>query len=487
MIHLRLASLLLVCVAGAATAATPTADPRTAALQQYKHDLVSVLALRADASHLLGAALLAGSLDENAPGLDFTKLLARAAAADPDNTAVAWTRLSDCDRKAQNCPNEEALDRLKELASNNAAIWILALDAAARDGDHEAQLLNLHKAADAGGYNDYGGAILKALTLAATALPVPEDTVRAYVGASSSKAGPASAQVFLAYGQMTTQLQPSFLPVMALCDPKVNDEAGQLLGDCRKLGHVLAWGSSPQARAAGLHLQDILASSKSARRQAKAEMHDLVWQLRNYSRLALKALADQDLALEMLRLGQSGGSEVSRINALLQRQDIPTQAPPDNSDTSPHAAPEPAASAAMPAEATSIAAPAQEASVAAPAHAATVVAPATTESASAPARAASRAVPASPTSSATPATAAATSSLAESGILPAAASSAVASPVPESSVSHPATATSLASPANSASIAPPAPSTTTSAPAPAGTSAVPASPTSSPQPDFWAW
>lgn len=430
--RLILASLMLVSMTGLVRAATPAAGPRMAALDQYRHDLVSVLALRADAPHLLGAALLAGSFGGSTPGLDFTSLLARAARADPDNLAVLWTQLGDCDRSAQDCPNGNALNQLKQRAPDNAAVWILALDAAARDNDRDAQVANLRKAAAARDYNDYGGAILKALTLAATALPVPDEAVKAYVGASSSTAGPASAQVFLAYGQVTTRLQPGFLPVMALCDPKRNDDAGQLLGDCRKLGHVLAWGSSPQARAAGLHLQDILASSKEARSQAKADMRDLVWQLRNYSRLALKALADQDLALEMLRLGQTGGSELSRINALLQRQGISTRAPAGSDDTSSlPGAPEPATSSAAPAGPSSAAAPAM------------------------------------PASSTTPARAASTGDSAASDTPVAAASSAATTAIPASPASNPDPATSLATPAGSASITPPAPASGSSVPAPA--------------------
>lgn len=357
------ACLLLACMTTAAAIAAPVDnDPRTAALNQYKHDLVSVLTLRGDTPHLLGAALLARTFgDDSDPGQDYTRLLARAAAADPGNAAVTWARLSDCEHEARNCPNNDALAQLQQEAPDNAAVWILALDAAARDDDRKAQLADLHKAAHAKSYNDYGGALLQALTLAATALPVPEKTVHAYVGSASSKGGPASAQAFLAYGQAATQLQPSFLPIMELCDPKAIHDTDATLKSCRKLAQLLAWGSSPRARAAGLHLQDILASDKSARSAAKSEMRDLTWQLRNYSRLVLKALDDQDLALELLRLGQSGGSELTRMNALLHRQSIPTEAPPS--------APEPAASTAAPATAARLATPASNESTAAAASA----------------------------------------------------------------------------------------------------------------------
>ncbi|MGB8715724.1 MAG: hypothetical protein WCD66_05105, partial [Rhodanobacteraceae bacterium] len=372
-------SLALLVLGTMATAARADVDPRMQALAQYKHDLISVLVLRADAPHLLGAALLSRTFSDSSPGQDYASLLKRAAAADPDNAAVIWARLGDCDRKAQDCPNADALSRLEDLAADNAAVWLLVLDQAARDGDRDAQLAALEKAADARGYNDYGGAVLQALTLAATALPVPDAAVRAYAGNASGNAGPASAQAFLAYGQATAQPEPGFLPVMGLCDPKANDEADKLLASCRKLGHVLAWGSSPRARAAGLHLQDILAATPEARAEARSDMRDLVWQLRNYSRLTLKALSDQSLAVELLRLGQSGGSELTRMSALLQQQGIPLRTPraaspaaaSSSDDTGPKApisarttnlfvSPAPTTSTAQPAEAAS--APASSAS-----------------------------------------------------------------------------------------------------------------------------
>ena len=348
--------LVLLGLGAMATAAHADVDPRIQALAQYKHDLVSVLTLRADAPHLLGAALLARTFNDSAPGLDYHSLLARAAAADPDSAAVVWARLGDCDRKAQDCPNADALARLEDMAADNAAVWILVLDRAARDGDRDAQLAALRKAADARGYNDYGGAVLQALTQAATSLPVPEAVVHAYAGNASSEAGPASAQAFLAYGQATAQPEPGFLPVMGLCDPKANDEADKLLSSCRKLAHILAWGSSPRARAAGLHLKDVLAATPAGRAEARADMRDLVWQLRNYSRLTLKALGNQALALELLRLGQSGGSELTRMSALLQQQGIPVQAPPTASPPTPPAKPAAGSSSVEAAPAPAIAA-----------------------------------------------------------------------------------------------------------------------------------
>lgn len=340
MIRALVASVLLLASLTLAHAgAAPGDNSRTRALAGYQHDLLSVLVLRADATHLLGAALLARDLDAQPPGQASTRLLQRAAQADPDNPAIAWASLANCDAKAGNCPNAEAMARLRQLAPDNAAVWILALDVAARDGDRRAELDSLHKAAAARVYNDYGGDLLKALTLAATALPVPDQALRDYTGGAPGRTGPASAQAFLAYGRADAIAGPSFFPLMALCDPDAGGAAATNREPCRKLARVLAWGSSPRARAVGLHLKQILADDAEERTSAESDMRDLTWQLRNYSHLVLKALRDQSLAVQLLRLGQSGGSELSRMSALLQHEGIPTRAPSDAEPASPDSSP----------------------------------------------------------------------------------------------------------------------------------------------------
>ncbi|MGH8182664.1 MAG: hypothetical protein ACREPH_03290, partial [Rhodanobacteraceae bacterium] len=66
----------------AAPKLSPPADQkRVAAIQQYQHDLVNVVALRADPDYLLGAAILARPFQHQLQGLDFDSLSQRAAAA----------------------------------------------------------------------------------------------------------------------------------------------------------------------------------------------------------------------------------------------------------------------------------------------------------------------------------------------------------------------------------------------------------------------
>lgn len=329
--------------AAPAASATSALPARLTAINQYQHDLVSVLALRTDAQHLLGAALLARPLHDKRKFLGFHALISRAAKADNANPAVSWAQLSDCAKG--HCPNPEALDALSKHDADNAAVWLLRMDLAVRDNDASAARVNLLKAAAATRYDDYAGATLQALVAAATSLPVPATTLKSY--AADTHAGAASVQAFLAFSLANAHPRPSLIPASHWCDPEhAPAAAGDIHATCLKLAHTLVWGSSPQARAAGLHLRSVLSANPATQQTARDATHDLAWQLRQYSALALKAMNNESLATQMLKLGNNGGTEMSLITAMLRQNDIALQAP-DTEATTP-----PAASSSTPATAT---------------------------------------------------------------------------------------------------------------------------------------
>lgn len=318
----------------ALAAPIPASGDRNAALAQYQHDLVSILVLRDDATHLLGAALLARPLEDLPPGTDAASLLQRAGRADDHGPVVDWMKLTDCDGEQTPCPNAQALATLREQAPDNAAVWMLELDRAVRDHDEEAVHNALLQAAAANRYDDYAGMALAAAVAAATSLPVPGDVIAAYAG--STDAGAASAQAFLALSVAALHPRPILQPLVALCAPDATG-AEALREPCLKLARTLAWGSSPQARAAGLHIQEQLADSDAARDAARSAQRDLAWQVRNFSRLSLDALADQARAVQLLRLAQRGSSEAALMGAMLHRNGIPLEAPhaAEDDNTSP--------------------------------------------------------------------------------------------------------------------------------------------------------
>src|SRR6185437_7870684 len=248
-------SLLTAAAAAAAQQAAPAPaagdSAREQALQAFQHDLVSVLALRATAEPLLGAALLARPLPRQPKTNSFHALINRAAAAGA------------------------------------------------------AKL-----------YDDYTGSSLAALAGVVDALPPPP--------ATQGAGGPVGVQALIVQGNARLQPRPALPIVAKLCENAGDDAAIKL--DCLKLGKLLEWGSSPLARSLGLHLREVLGDA-TAQAEARQQRRDLIWQVRNYSQLALRAQDDPALAQQLLAAAKRGGTEMSQLIAVLRASGVSTTAP----------------------------------------------------------------------------------------------------------------------------------------------------------------
>lgn len=326
--HVVLAALAAfgACAAASATPATDAVPADTAALTRFQRDLVSVLALRADARPLLGAALLARALPKQSEALDFHHLIERAAASNDAGPDVQWARLSDCDARADACPNADALSALEKLAPDNAAVWMLAIGQAARNDDRTAAREALARAAAASRYDDYTGRSLQALAYAVAALPPPAD-VLARKGPLASK--PAGVQAMIVFGLGSAQPLPALQATAAMCTPKAVDDRPDRRAQCLALGKTLEWGGSALARSLGLHLRETLADGDDAREEARTARRDLIWQVQNYGRLTARAQTDPALADRLLALARNGGTEMSLMLASLRAAGLPVHAPAD--------------------------------------------------------------------------------------------------------------------------------------------------------------
>nr|WP_179482012.1 hypothetical protein [Rhodanobacter sp. K2T2] len=314
----------------AADAAKP-ADPAVAApsrdkaLLAYQHDLVSVLAPRADAMPLLAAAILSRPLTDLPKFNNFHGLIDRAAQADGAAdiaAAISWTRLADCDSKADACPNTSALEQLTTQAPDNAAVWLLKIGEDTRNMKQDAARADLAKAANAKLYEDYAGTSLKALANSVGILPPPADT---YDSANAS--GAAGVQVVLVYGLANAQPQPVLQVTAKLCESAAGDAS--IKADCLKLGKVLEWGSSPLGRSLGLHLREVLADDPAQQEDAKHARLSLIWQVQSFSRLLGRAQNDAAVAQHLVTIARRGGTEMSLLLTALRDNNIPTEAPAD--------------------------------------------------------------------------------------------------------------------------------------------------------------
>jgi hypothetical protein len=296
------------------------ARARDKAQLAFQRDLVSVLAPRADALPLLGAALLARPLFNQPPSNSFHALIGRAARADGDDAAISWVRLADCDAQADACPNASALEKLLAQAPDNAAVWLLKLGADARDMKQDAARDDLRKAAAAKLYDDYTGTSLKALASSIGVLPPPADTFD-----PAAKAGAVGMQTMLVYGIASTQPQPTLQLLAKLCENAAEDAS--IKADCVKLGKTLEWGSSPLARSLGLHLREVLAEDPAQQEEAKAARRNLIWQVQSFAQLLARAQEEPALAQHLLALARNGGTEMSLLLAALRDGNIPVDAP----------------------------------------------------------------------------------------------------------------------------------------------------------------
>lgn len=321
----------------------PAAKPLTAdqqrmrAVEQYQHDLVSVVALRNDAAYLLGAAILAKPFEQQTPGLDFDSLSQRAAAAPAASPAALWARLDLCKDK-HTCPNAGVFAALKKDAPDNAAVWIVAMDVASMHKDAKAERAAFLKAAAASTYDDYYGKALGGVVKATAVLPpLPDTTAGAHDGQPDN---PDGVRVLVSYMALRSHLRPMLDPVLKLCDAKALGDDNSLTKPCLALAHTLQWGSSPVARAAGLHIQSAIDPAKQP--QDATAARNLAWQVKQFSALSQAALTDPTRASQWLADAGNGGTELSLILATLRANNVPAIAP--DADPTPDAAPAPASS-----------------------------------------------------------------------------------------------------------------------------------------------
>jgi len=300
---------------------SPADRKRMQAIRQYQHDLVSVVALRADPDYLLGAAVLAKPFENPTQGLDFDALSQRAAAAPKAGAPAEWARLDAC-KSEKDCPHAQAFAWLKQHAADNAAVWMVALDVAARDKDDKAERAALKQAAAAKTYDDYYGRTLAGVAKAVAVLPPLPDTMQ---GAHDGQPdNPDGVRMLVAVTGTQNHIRPAFGPLEQLCgDDATRDD--DLKSDCLKLAHTLQWGSSPIARAVGLHIQGTLNRDDKSRNDQASQ--NLAWQVHQYSALLQRSLTDASQASQWLTTARNGGTELSLILATLRANQVPLDAP----------------------------------------------------------------------------------------------------------------------------------------------------------------
>jgi len=288
--------------------------------EQFRRDLVSLLALRADPDLLVAAAELAypDSQDKSRTvALKSPSLIKRAQRFGPDTALVWWvSTFLECGTKAPPCLGEAA-DRLQQVAGDNAASWLPTLHATKDPGQQRVLLANM---AQAKRFDDFWTAGVLAVYRALQTLPVPAEVL-------GHGLNPTAARVNLA-----TSVGGAFLPNYArlgeLCRPQGSpDEA--LVGDCLAVAHLLENGGSFRSQSIGFGIEDSLLPAGTARDVLRARQRASLWQRQQFLELSARFPRDEALAQAYVDLLQQNGDELTTVTALLRSRQIATDAPAD--------------------------------------------------------------------------------------------------------------------------------------------------------------
>ena len=301
-----------------ATAASAPAAAEQQRFEQFRRDLVSLLALRADPDLLVAAAELAYPDTQDKSRTDALKspsLIKRAQRFGPDSPLVWWvSTFLECGAKAPPCLGD-AVEHLQKLASDNAAVWLPTLHATKDPGQARGLLASM---AQSKRFDDFWTAGVLAVYRALQTLSVPAEVL-------SHGLNPTAARVNLA-----TSVGGAFLPNYArlgeLCRPSEStDEA--LVSDCLAVARLLENGGSFRSQSIGFSIEDSLLPAGTARDVLRARQRASLWQRQQFLELSARFPRDEALARAYLDLLQENGDELATVTALLRSRQMATDAP----------------------------------------------------------------------------------------------------------------------------------------------------------------
>jgi len=286
---------------------------------QYRHDLISLLALRTDADLLVAAAELAYA-DAKQPGrpaaLKSDALLKRAQKFAPDNALVWWvSSFLPCAPGGAPCASADAAAKLQQLDAENAAAWLPALHAEKDPGKARALLASM---AQAPRFNDFWGASVLAVYNALQILPVPADVLSHGLNAAAARLN------------FATSLGGSFMPnyqrLGQICtgtDP--TDTA--LAADCIAIAQALEKGGTFRSQAVGFTIEGALLPAGTARDVLRARLRANAWQKEKFRELSARFPREEGLAQIYVDMLREHGTEPASVTALLRAQHVPTEPP----------------------------------------------------------------------------------------------------------------------------------------------------------------
>jgi hypothetical protein len=285
---------------------------------QYRRDLINLLALRAEADLLVAAAELAyqDTPDKKRPpALKTPALLKRAQKFGPDSPLVWWvSTFLECPPKGANCTHEAAA-KLQEVAADNVAAWLPALHAekdAARARALIATMAQAHQ------FDDYWSPSVLAVYNALKILAVPQDVL-------SQGINPTAARLNFAT-TVGGAFMPNFQRLGEICT-KADAQDTALIGDCVAIAHTLESGGTFRSQSVGFALESSLLPAGTARDVARARQRAGAWQKERFLELSARFPREEYLAQIYMDLLQEHHNELATVTAFLRSQHVPTDPP----------------------------------------------------------------------------------------------------------------------------------------------------------------
>jgi hypothetical protein len=295
---------------------------------QFRHDQINLLALRADASALLAAALMAvpDASDKSRPAaLKSPALLVRAQKYGADDALVWWATAGiECHTLPQNCPTTQTLQQLEKTDAQNAAMWSLAFAHAQQAKDDATARAALTSAAQAAQYDDHFGALIAMLDAAADILPIGEEILRASGQSGVSTEG---YKLTSAAGVAASLPQPGLRAVVEACHANPNDSG--IAADCIAIAQKIADSGSLITRGQGVKLLADVLPAGAQRDTVKSRARTLAWLTQRISEIGGRLADDPRLTQVYLDALRQRGQEIDAVQAVLRNQGVALEPPAD--------------------------------------------------------------------------------------------------------------------------------------------------------------
>lgn len=303
----------------------PAASPATApagagdsqsAFDQYRRDLVNLLALNADPEPLLAAAQLAWfdrDDKKRSPRLKTPSLLARAQKTGENNAMVWWISAQlDC---ANACPRKEDVQKLEAIAPENGSTWLLAIG-----GEKDPARIRplLASMAQAKRYDDYWNENVLVLDHALEVMPVPPDVLAHGVNSAAARLNFATS--------VSSGLVPPYMALSRYCKAAPATDT-DLIADCLAAARLVEAGGSFAAQAVAFGIEETLLQPGVQHDVMMARKRATAWQIDQFAQVSARFAREAPLVQSYLGFLKSEEGPGHAALALLRSQNVSTDPP----------------------------------------------------------------------------------------------------------------------------------------------------------------